>query len=75
MDGKGRATDNIFVERFFRTIKYDYIYLNPAKTGLDLYLGIKDFIEGYNKRKHQGINNQKPINIFIFEKPFQLKSA
>lgn len=30
MDGKGRATDNIFVERFFRTIKYDYIYLNPA---------------------------------------------
>lgn len=75
MDGKGRATDNIFVERFFRTIKYDYIYLNPAKTGLDLYLGIKDFIEGYNKRKHQGINNQKPINLFIFEKPFQLKSA
>lgn len=75
MDGKGRATDNIFVERFFRTIKYDYIYLNPAKTGLDLYLGIKDFIEGYNKRKHQGINNQKPINLFIFEQPFQLKSA
>lgn len=75
MDGKGRATDNIFVERFFRTIKYDYIYLNPAKTGLDFYLGIKDFIEGYNKRKHQGINNQKPINLFIFEKPFQLKSA
>jgi len=75
MDSKGRATDNIFVERFFRTIKYDYIYLNPAKTGLDLYLGIKDFIEGYNKRKHQGINNQKPINLFIFEKPFQLKSA
>lgn len=75
MDGKGRATDNIFVERFFRTIKYDYIYLNPAKTGLYFYLGIKDFIEGYNKRKHQGINNQKPINLFIFEKPFQLKSA
>ena len=63
MDGKGRATDNIFVERFFRTIKYDYIYLNPAKTGLDLYLGIKDFIEGYNKRKHQGIKGGYNISI------------
>ena len=47
MDGKGRATDNIYVERFFRSIKYDYIYLNPAETGLDLYLGIKKFIEEY----------------------------
>src|SRR5690606_18817765 len=59
MDGKGRATDNIYVERFFRTIKYDYIYLNPAKTGLELYQGVKEFITGYNKRKHQGIKNQK----------------
>lgn len=67
MDGKGRATDNIYVERFFRTIKYDYIYLNPAKTGLDLYQGIKKFINGYNKRKHQGIKNQKPKDLFKFE--------
>lgn len=75
MDGKGRATDNIFVERFFRTIKYDYIYLNPAETGLDLYQGIKNFIEKYNKRKHQGINHQKPINLYKIKKPIQLKSA
>lgn len=67
MDGKGRATDNIYVERFFRTIKYDYIYLNPAKTGLELYQGVKEFITGYNKRKHQGIKNQKPKDLFKFE--------
>jgi len=31
MDGKGRAKDNIYIERFWRSIKYDYIYLNPAE--------------------------------------------
>lgn len=64
MDGKGRATDNIYVERFFRTIKYDYIYLNPAKNGLELYEGIDQFIRGYNRRKHQGIKNQKPKELY-----------
>lgn len=75
MDGKGRATDNIYVERFFRSIKYDYIYLNPAETGLELYLGIKKFIEEYNQRKHQGIGNEKPKDLYKFEKTIQLKSA
>lgn len=75
MDGKGRATDNIYVERFFRSIKYDYIYLNPAETGLELYLGVKKFIEEYNQRKHQGIGNKKPKDLYKFEKTIQLKSA
>ena len=75
MDGKGRATDNIYIERFFRTIKYDYIYLNPVESGLELYEGIQDFIKGYNKRSHQGINNQKPKDLFNFELTNQLKSA
>lgn len=75
MDGKGRATDNIYIERFFRTIKYDYIYLNPVESGWELYEGIQDFIKGYNKRNHQGINNQKPKDLFNFELTNQLKSA
>ena len=75
MDGKGRATDNIYIERFFRTIKYDYIYLNPVESGWELYEGIQDFIKGYNKRSHQGINNQKPKDLFNFELTNQLKSA
>jgi len=41
MDGKGRAVDNIFIERFFRTLKYNYVYLHPANDGLELYQGIK----------------------------------
>lgn len=75
MDGKGRATDNIYIERFFRTIKYDYIYLNPVESGWELYEGIRDFIEGYNQRSHQGIENKNPGDLFKFETTNQLKSA
>jgi putative transposase len=75
MDGKGRAKDNIFIERFWRTIKYDYIYLNPAENGLALYREIDTFIKRYNKRKHQGINRKKPINLFASETKNKRKSA
>ena len=61
MDGKGRATDNAFIERFFGTLKRKHIYLNPAKDGLELYQGVDRFIERYNCRRHQGIQRQKPI--------------
>lgn len=65
MDGKGRATDNAFVERFFRTIKWDYIYLNPAADGLELYEGINNFIHEYNyKNSHQGIGRIKPAQLY-----------
>lgn len=37
MDGKGRAIDKIFIERFWRSLKYDYVYLHPARDGLELY--------------------------------------
>jgi putative transposase len=36
MDGRGRATDNIFIERFWRTLKQDYVYLHPAESGTEL---------------------------------------
>lgn len=75
MDGKGRATDNIYIERFWRSIKYDHIYLNPAETGLDLYKGIDEFIGEYNERNHQGINRQKPINLYYCQTQNKLKSA
>ncbi len=66
MDGKGRAIDNVFIERFWRTIKYDHIYLNPANDGLDLYKGIDEFINFYNNEKsHQGIERQKPATIYF----------
>lgn len=61
MDGKGRALDNIYIQRFWRTIKYQHIYLNPADDGISLYKGIKEWMERYHNRNHQGIN-QKSID-------------
>ncbi|MGM0634780.1 MAG: IS3 family transposase [Bacteroidota bacterium] len=60
MDGKGRALDNIYIERFWRTIKYQLIFLNPADDGITLYKGIKKWMDKYHNKNHQGIN-QKPI--------------
>lgn len=65
MDGKGRATDNAHIERWFRTIKQKYIYLNPEKNGLDLYQGIDRFVRHYNARKHQGIDRKKPMTLYL----------
>ena len=64
MDGKGRALDNIYIERFWRTIKYQYIYLNPASNGFELYQGIKNWLERYHYRDHQGIEREKPSRRF-----------
>jgi putative transposase len=62
MDGKGRALDNIFIERLWRTVKQDYVYLNPASNGTELYQGLRQFFNYYNIRKtHQGIGRQTPI--------------
>lgn len=55
MDGKGRALDNVFIERFWRSLKQEYVYLNPPNGGMDLYRGVKAYVEFYNRRrKHTG---------------------
>lgn len=65
MDGKGRATDNIYIERFWRTVKRDYVYLNPANNGQELYRGLNKFITYYNNEKtHQGINRAIPAQLY-----------
>ena len=65
MDGKGRAIDNIFIERFWRTLKFDYVYLHPATDGLELYQGIKQYIHYYNHElHHQGIDRKVPAELY-----------
>ncbi len=65
MDGKGRATDNIYIERLWRTVKQDYVYLYPAIDGNDLFKGLKKFFDYYNNSKtHQGIERQIPVTLY-----------
>jgi putative transposase len=64
MDGKGRATDNIYIERFWRTVKYDYVYIQPAENGQELYDGLRTFIERYNHKRHQGIERRIPFDVY-----------
>jgi len=59
MDGKGRATDNIWIERFWKSLKYNYIYLNPCDNGLELFDGVQNHIAYYNQKKHQTIKKTR----------------
>ena len=56
MDGKGRATDNVWIERFWKSLKYNYVYLNPCNDGIELFEGIQEYVEYYNQKKHQSLN-------------------
>lgn len=71
MDGKGRAIDNIFIERFWRTFKYEYLYLNSPNGGHELYLGIKEYIEYYNhQRPHSSLQNLTPAEKYYGNKTY-----
>lgn len=48
MDGKGRALDNIFIERFWRTIKYEDIYIKEYRDGKALFEGLLEYVQFYN---------------------------
>lgn len=52
MDGKGRALDNVWIERFWKFLKYDYVYLNPAEDGFELYEGVQNHIGYYHDKIH-----------------------
>ncbi len=61
MDGKGRALDNIFIERLWRTIKYEHVYPKPADNPLDLFTGLNEYIHFYNyERAHSSLDYKTP---------------
>lgn len=68
MDGKGRAIDNVFIERLWRSVKYESTYLNPPESGIDLYKQLDNYFSWYNtKRRHQGISNQIPAERYLLK--------
>ena len=68
MDGKGRAIDNVFIERLWRSVKYESVYLNPPDSGGDLYKQLTQYFGYYNnQRRHQGIDNQIPFKRYLIK--------
>lgn len=66
MDGKGRALDNVFVERLWRTVKYEHIYLNPAENGTILKQGLATYFTWYNqKRPHSTLDDKTPDEVYF----------
>lgn len=69
MDGKGRALDNIYIERLWRSLKYEDIYLKSYEDGKALYRGLQTYFAFYNyERLHQSLDYQRPADIFFNSK-------
>lgn len=66
MDGRGRALDNIFVERLWRSVKYECIYLREWETVKEVKQGLIKYFDFYNhKRPHQGLRGVTPASVYL----------
>ena len=69
MDGRGRALDNVFVERLWRSVKYENVYLNDYRNGEEAYRGLADYFQFYNhERVHQSLDYQTPAEVYQLPK-------
>lgn len=65
MDGKGRAIDNIFIERLWKSVKYECVYLHAFEDGVQLYEGLDKYFTFYNtERLHQSLNYETPESYY-----------
>jgi putative transposase len=66
MDGKGRALDNVYIERFWWTLKYENVYPKVYENGQDLYEGLEKYFRYYNhEREHSSLGKKTPYEIYI----------
>lgn len=65
MDGKGRCIDNIFIERLWKSVKYECVYLHAYEDGVQLYEGLKNYFHFYNhERMHQSLDYKTPASLY-----------
>jgi putative transposase len=65
MDGRGRVFDNIFIERLWRTVKYEHLYLYDYQTGAAVAQGLGDYFQFYNTvRPHQSLAYRTPAAVY-----------
>ena len=68
MDGKGRYLDNIFIERLWRTLKYECVYLHAWETGSQARAGVRQWMEFYNHRRpHKALGGQPPAVVYSLQ--------
>jgi putative transposase len=66
MDGRGRCLDNVFVERLWRSVKYEEVYLKAYSDGLEAYRGIGAYLQFFNRqRPHQSLDYQTPEAVYL----------
>ena len=76
MDGRGRATDNAYIERFWRTLKQQEIYLHEYSSPKEARNRIAAFIESYNYfRPHQGLNGKTPGQVYQGILPLRMEAV
>ncbi len=59
--------DNIFVERLWRTVKYEEVYLKEYRTPLEARINLGAFFLHYNKRPHQSLDDRTPCEVYNFQ--------
>ena len=65
MDGKGRALDNVFVERLWRSVKYENVYLEDYRNGFDPHRGMEVYFSFYNtSRPHRSPGYKTPVEVY-----------
>jgi putative transposase len=68
MDGKGRALDNVFTERLWRTVKYEEVYLKDYASPREARTALGEYLDFYNHRRlHQALDYQTPASIYFKE--------
>ena len=66
MDGRGRALDNVFIERLWRSVKYEEVYLRDYEDGRDAQMSLKRYFQMYNKeRRHQALKKRTPEDVYF----------
>lgn len=76
MDGKGRWRDNIFIERLWKSVKYEDIYLKAYDSMEELRKGLTQYFLFYNqKRRHQGLDRKTPAMVYFNTKPHRQAAA
>lgn len=76
MDGKGRWVDNVFVERLWRTVKYENVYLHAYQDGREARSQLSSYFDSYNRRRlHQSLNYHTPDEKYFGTRDSELAAA